>query len=58
VPARLVAQEPADRVYRLRRGGVLAALADRGTGDRRDSRRHDPERLARRVVVRRGDLGR
>ena len=58
VPARLVAQQPADRVDGLGRGRALAALAHRGAGDRRDARRHDPERLARRVVVRRRDLGR
>ena len=58
VPARLVAQQPADRLDRLGRGRALAALAHRRAGDRRDPRRHDPERLARRVVVRRRDLGR
>jgi hypothetical protein len=58
VPARLMAEQAPHDVDRLRRGGVLAALAHRGAGNRRGAGGHDPERLARRVVVRRRDLGR
>jgi hypothetical protein len=56
VSARLVAEHAPDDLGRLRRHGRLAPGRHRRPGQLRRPARDDPERLARRVVVRRDDL--
>ena len=58
VAPRLMAQQPADAVDFLGRGGPLAALPDGGTGNLDLALVDDPERLAGGVIVGRGDLHR
>ena len=58
VAARLVAQQPPHRVDRAGRGRGSRRSSTVAPGDRGRAAGHDPERLAGRVVVRRGDLGR
>ena len=54
VPSRLVDEQPAHVVEPLER--VASLVEDRRAARRVDAARHDPERLARRVVVDRADL--
>ena len=56
VAARLVAEQPPHRVDLVRGRRVLAPLEHGRAGDLGRARRHDPERLAGRVVVRRADV--
>jgi hypothetical protein len=56
VPARLVAQQLAHTVDVVGPTGVLAPGSHRLAGDVRQPVHHDPERLARRVVIGGADL--